>query len=75
MTQPISRRDFLQKIAHTTAGAALLLSPFTALASTTSPAQKTQRLSNNHPCLDTLTIPEQRSLDFESHHFQFRNWR
>ena len=75
MTQPISRRDFLQKIAHTTASAAFLLSPLTTLASVASPAQKTQRLSNNHPCLDALTIPEQRSLDFESHHFQFRNWR
>ena len=75
MTQSISRRDFLHKIAHTTAGAALLLSPLTTLASVASPAQKTQRLSDNHSRLDDLIIPEQRSLDFESHHFQFRNWR
>lgn len=75
MTHSISRRDFLHKIAHTTAGAALLLSPLTTLASATSPAQKTQRLADNYSHLDGLTIPDQRSLDFESHRFQFRNWR
>ncbi len=72
MTQSISRRDFLHKMAHTTAGAALLLSPLTSVAS---PAQKVHHLSDSHPRLENIIIPEQRSLDFESHLFQFRNWR